>query len=205
MFFFNRCSTAPLKVGRCRFFCPWGFVPQGKLFFCPWGFFPQGKIFFVTRVFIPQGKLGQSYWCCACQRVKLFFCPLGFAPQGKLFVIPRGFVPQGNLGQYRWCRACQQVKLFFCPWISSPRRSSFLFLGVLFTKGSWDGVNVAALASRCRTAIKGRWAIRQSPPTIRYRPMKADVRRGLYTLLPVRGRRADVSDLYWMAPSGGIT
>ena len=36
-------------------------------------------------------------------------------------------------------------------------------------KGIWGGVDVAARASGCRTAIeKRRWAIRQSPPTIRF-------------------------------------
>ena len=42
-----------------------------------------------------------------------------------------------------------------------------LSLGVSSPKGSWGGVDVAARASGCRTAIeKRRWAIRQSPPTI---------------------------------------
>ena len=42
-----------------------------------------------------------------------------------------------------------------------------LFPGVLSPKGNWGGVDVAARASGCRTAIeKRRWAIRQLPPTI---------------------------------------
>ena len=67
-----------------------------------------------------------------------------------------------------------------------------LFPGVSPPKGSWGGVDVAARASGCRTAIETqRWAIRQSPPTIRFGQGGPKLRRGLYTLLPARRRIAD--------------
>ena len=67
--------------------------------------------------------------------------------------------------------------------------------GVSSPKGSWGGVDVAARAIGCPTAIeKQRWAIPQSPPTIRFGRGGPKLRRGLYTLLPAWRRRADVSD-----------
>ena len=70
-----------------------------------------------------------------------------------------------------------------------------LLSGVLSPKGSWGGVDVAARASGCRTAIeKQRWAICQLPPTIRFGLGGPKLRRGLYTLLPARRRRAAISD-----------
>ena len=70
-----------------------------------------------------------------------------------------------------------------------------LLSGVSSPKGSWGGVDVAARASGCRTAIeKRRWAIRQSPPTIQFGRGGLKLRRGLYTLLLARRRRADVSN-----------
>ena len=70
-----------------------------------------------------------------------------------------------------------------------------LSLGVLYPKGSWGGIDVAARASGSRTAIEKQcWAIRQSPPTIRFVRGGPKLRRGLCTLLPARRRKADVSD-----------
>ena len=70
-----------------------------------------------------------------------------------------------------------------------------LLSGVSSPKGSWGSVDVAARASGWRTAIeKRRWAIRQSPPTIRFGRGRPKLRRGLYTLLLARRRRGDVSD-----------
>ena len=66
-----------------------------------------------------------------------------------------------------------------------------LFPGVLYPKGSWGGIDVAARASGCRTAKKRCWAIHQSPPKIRFGRGGPKLRRGLYTLLPARRRIAD--------------
>ena len=44
--------------------------------------------------------------------------------------------------------------------VNSAALASGLFLGVLSPKGSWGGVDVVALASGCWTAIARRWAIR---------------------------------------------
>ena len=115
--------------------------------------------------------------CCCC-------CPQGFVPHGKLSFCPQGFFPK--------------EKLFFefVPGVLSPRKSSSSFLGVSSPKGSWVGVDDATLASRCQTAVARRWAIRIIAADNAVRPMKADAVPGLYTLLPSRRRRADVSDLY---------
>ena len=74
--------------------------------------------------------------------------------------------------------------------------ASGLFLGVSSPKGSWGGVDDAALASGCRTAVAQRWEIRLIAANNTVRPMKADAAPGLYTLLPERRRRANISDLY---------
>ena len=72
---------------------------------------------------------------------------------------------------------------------------TLLSLGVSSPKGIWGGVDVAARASGCQTAIEKRcWAIRQSPPMIWFGRGVPRLRRGLYTLLPEQRRRADVSD-----------
>ena len=76
-----------------------------------------------------------------------------------------------------------------------------MFPGVSSPKGSWGGVDDSARASGCRTAMKKRrWAIRQSPPTIWYDRLRPRMRQCLYTLLPSRRRRADVSDIYRRVP-----
>ena len=70
-----------------------------------------------------------------------------------------------------------------------------LSLEVSSPNGSWGGVDVAARASGCRTAIdKRHWAIRQSPLTIWFGQGGPKLRRGLYTILPAQRRRADISD-----------
>ena len=93
----------------------------------------------------------------------------------------------------------------FVPGVSSPRGSSSPVLGVSSPKESWGGVDDAALASGCRTAVAQRWEIRLIAANNAVRPMKADAAPGLYTLLPERRRRADVSDIYWISPSCGKT
>ena len=71
-----------------------------------------------------------------------------------------------------------------------------VFPGISSPKGSWGGVDDAARAIGCRTEMKKRrWAIRQSPPTIRLNQWRPMLRQGLYTLLPGRRRRANVSDI----------
>ena len=85
--------------------------------------------------------------------------------------------------------------LLVVPGVSSPRGSSSSVIGVSSPKGTWGGID-AALASGCRTAVARRWAIRLIAADKAVRPMKADAAPGLYTLLPARRRRADVSELY---------
>ena len=70
------------------------------------------------------------------------------------------------------------------------------FHGISSPKGSWGGVDDAALAIRCRTAVARCWAIRLIAADKAVHPVKADVAPGLYTLLPARRRSADVSELY---------
>ena len=51
----------------------------------------------------------------------------------------------------------------------------FVFLEVSSPKGIWGGVDDAALASGCWTAIsKRRWAIRQIATSYTVQPMRAD-------------------------------
>ena len=57
-------------------------------------------------------------------------------------------------------------------------------------------VDDAAIASECQTAVARRWAIHLIAADNAVRTMKADAEPGLYTLLPARKKRADVSDLY---------
>ena len=84
----------------------------------------------------------------------------------------------------------------FVPGVLSPRGSSSSFLGVSSPKGSWDSFDDAVLASGYWMAVARRWAIRLIAADNAVRPMKADAAPGLYTLLPARRRKADVSDLY---------
>ena len=114
-------------------------------------------------------------------------CYSGFRPPSK--VGAASMTPRSPAGE----------ALPFVPRVLSPRGSSLSFLGVLSPKRSWGGVDDAALARRCRTAVARRWAIRLIAANNTVRPVKADAAPGLNTLLPARRRRADVSELYWRA------
>ena len=110
-----------------------------------------------------------------------------------------GFRPPSEAGAASMTLRLQAGEVLpfpFVPGVSSPRGSSSSFLGVLSPKGSWGGVDDAALASRCRTAVARCWAIRLIAANNAVRPLKADAAPGLYTLLLARRRRSDVSDLY---------
>ena len=158
----------------------------------PGVFSPRGSSPFVFRFFSPK------------RRSSLNLSP-GFSPQGKLGrpMLPRspanfssGFRPPREAGAASMTpRSPAGEALPFDPGVSSPRGSSWLFLGVSSPKGSWGGVDEAALASGCRTAVARRWAIRLIAANDAVQPMKANAAPGLYTILPARRRRADVSDL----------
>ena len=104
-----------------------------------------------------------------------------------------------------WCHCCWRFDLGAgCPEVlvlGAGCPEVFVFPGVSSPKGSWGVINDAARAIGCRTAMKKRrWAIRQSPPTIWYDRWRPRMHQGLYTLLPARSKRADVSDVYRRAP-----
>ena len=149
----------------------------------------------------PQGSWG-SRCCHARQRI----VPWGFVPQGKMGrpMLPRspencasGFRPPREAGAASTTpRLPSDEALLFVPGVLSPRGSSLSFLRVSSPKGSWGGVNDAALASGCWTAVARRWAIGLIVADNAVRPMEANAAPGLYTLLPARRRRAGVSDLY---------
>ena len=107
-------------------FCPWGFVPQGKLFFCSQGFVPQEKLFFSPWGFFPQGKFGRpmlprSPAHCASgffppreagtadvAALASKLCLKVSSPKGSWGdrccralqrIVPRGFISQGKLGR----------------------------------------------------------------------------------------------------------
>ena len=153
---------------------PRGFFPQGKLFFCPQDFVPQGKLFVVRP----------HPWILG---VFVVVVPRVSSPQGRLFFFPWGFLPHGKLGRHRWCRACQGV----VPRGLVPQGNLGRRRWCRACQRVLDGNEEAKLGHTSITAND----------TVQL--MKADVRWGLYTILPARGRRADVSDIYWIALISG--
>ena len=127
---------------------------------------------------LPREAGAASMVTCSPEGEGLLFFPC-FCPPGASLRLSLGFRPPREAG------AADVAAL-----------ASGLFLGVLSPKGSWGGVDDAALASGCRTAVARRWAIRLIAADNPVRLMKADATPGLYTLLPARRRKADVSDLY---------
>ena len=121
---------------------------------------------------------------------------LGFRPPGASLCRSSGFCPPREAGSASMLpRLPAGEGLLFVPRVLFSRGSSLSFLRVSYPKGSWGGVDDAALASWCRTAVARRWAIRLIIADNAVRPMEADAAPGLYTFLPARRRRADVSDL----------
>ena len=73
-------------------------------------------------------------------------CPkvLSLEPCAPRFCVPQGLVPQWKLGRRWWCRARKRV--FF---LGAGCSEVFVFLRVSSPKGSWGGIDDAALASGC--------------------------------------------------------
>ena len=170
-----------------------GFVPQEKLgrtmlprsqAGCSLGFRPPREAGAASM--LPHSPAGEG----------ILFVP-GFRPPGESLRRSSGFRPPREAGATSILpRSPAGEGLLFVPGVSSPKGSSSSFLRFSSPKGSWGGVD-AALAIGCRTAAARRWAIRLFVADNAVRPMKAaDAAPGLYTLLPERRRRADVSDLY---------
>ena len=91
------------------------------------------------------------------------------------FCVPRGFRSPRESGSASMTpRSPAGEALPFVPGVLSPRGSSSTFLGVLSPKGSWGGVDDAALVSGCRTALARRWSIRLIAANDAVRPMRAD-------------------------------
>ena len=128
---------------------------------------------FVLGVSSPKGS-----WGGRCCRARQRIVPRGFVPQGKLGrpILPRspencvsGFRPPREAGAASMTpRLPAGEALPFVPGVLSPRGRSSSFLEVSSPKGSWGGVNDAALASGCRTAVARRWAIHLFSPTMQY-------------------------------------
>ena len=147
----DAAPDSPLKVGSCFCCCPRGFVPQEKLLFV-----------------VLTAPLGIGICCCCCpwSLVSPRFVLGDFPPQGFVFVLcSSGFRPPREAGATLMIpRSPAGV---FSLKLVAP--SFFVFLGVLSPKGIWGGIDDAALASWCWTAMKKQhWAIRQPPPTIWY-------------------------------------
>ena len=120
-----------------------------------------------------------------------------FLPPGESLRRSSGFRPPREVGAASMTpRSPAGGALPFVLRFFYPRGGSLSFLGVSSPKGSWGGVNDAALASRCWTAVAQRWAIHLIAANNSVLPIKANAAPGLYTLLPARRRRADVSDIY---------
>ena len=89
------------------------------------------------------------------------------SPKGSSYLSFLGVLsPKGSWGGVNDTALASGLSSSFVLGVLSPRGSFLSFLGVLSPKESWGGVDDAALASGCRTEMKRRWAILQSPPTI---------------------------------------
>ena len=137
--------THPWRLGVVFVFC------------APQDFVPQGKIFFVVVCL----KVLSLEPCCPEVFVLGALLTQGFMSPGVRYDRCRLILRRGR---YTILPARRRIA---GPWSSLPR--GFVFPGVSPPKGIWGGVNDAARASGCRTAMKKqRWAICQSPSTIRY-------------------------------------
>ena len=96
-------------------------------------------------------------------------------PRSPAFCVPGDFRSPREAGAASTTpRSPAGEALPFVPGFSSPRGSSSLFLRGFSPKGSWGGVDDAALAIGCRTAVARRWAIHLIAADDAVRPMKAD-------------------------------
>ena len=111
--------------------------PKGSSSFVPRVSSPKRSSYLFLGVSSPKGSCSSIYDAA----LAIVLRSLGFRPPREagaasmLLLLPAGEAP-----------------LSF-PRVSSPRGRSSFFLGVSSPKGSWGGVDDAALASECRTAI----------------------------------------------------
>ena len=137
---------------------------------------PKGSSYFVPMVLSPKGS-SLSFDHTLEGWALLLLLSLGFCPPREALLLSPGFRPprEALLCRLGFCPSREagaasmmpRLPAGVFPWSCFPQ--GFLFLGFLCPKGSWGGVDDAALASGYWTAMKKQcWVIRQSPPMIRY-------------------------------------